>query len=115
MTVADGTTTLNSGIVSNGSLTLTKATLGLGDTSYIETLDATEATLALDTTDFEVVNNQIQDLSLTTTGSVNDALNGDVDALRAKISGETKRLKKLGPMGKSSNEERSYGHESYRR
>ena len=87
--VTEGTTNLDSGIVSNGSLTVTNATLGLGDTSYIATLTGSEATLALDTTDFEVVDNQIDGLALTTTGSVNDALNGDVDALKSKIGGET--------------------------
>ncbi len=86
--IADGKTSLDGGITSTGTVDLTKATLALGGTSEIATLTGSEATLAVSTTDFVITGNQIEDLSVQASGQVNDALNGNIDALTAKISGE---------------------------
>ena len=86
--IADGKTSLDGGITSTGTVDLTKATLALGGTSEIATLTGSEATLAVSTTDFVITDNQIKDLSVQASGQVNDALNGNIDALTAKISGE---------------------------
>ena len=86
--IADGKTSLDGGITSTGIVDLTKATLALGGTSEIATLTGSEATLAVSTTDFVITDNQITDLSVQASGQVNDALNGNIDALTAKISGE---------------------------
>lgn len=86
--IADGKTSLGGGIMSTGTVDLTKATLALGGTSEIATLTGSEATLAVSTTDFVITDNQIKDLSVQASGQVNDALNGNIDALTAKISGE---------------------------
>ncbi len=80
----DGTATFNGGIVSTeGAIVnvVENATVSLGGATDIATLNGSSATLEVTSTTVEIAENNMTETTLVASGSVNDALGGDADAL----------------------------------
>lgn len=87
--VVNGTAQLNSGLVSTGVVQLGEgATLSVGGTTDIATLDGSGATLEVNSASVVIAKNNMTDMTLKASGEVNDAFGGDVEAFAEKIGGQ---------------------------